>query len=53
VEHVLAESGQAVLDFQAGKQQAIGALLREVRAATGGTANMKVARELLLRRLLR
>jgi aspartyl-tRNA(Asn)/glutamyl-tRNA(Gln) amidotransferase subunit B len=51
VDRVLAESPQAVGDFKAGKQQAIGALLGKVKGATGGRANMSVARELLLERL--
>jgi aspartyl-tRNA(Asn)/glutamyl-tRNA(Gln) amidotransferase subunit B len=51
VERVLAESPQAVADFRAGKQQAIGALLGKVKGATGGRANMTVARDLLLERL--
>jgi aspartyl-tRNA(Asn)/glutamyl-tRNA(Gln) amidotransferase subunit B len=51
VEQVLAENPQAVADFQAGKQQALGALLGKLKAATGGTANMKVASQMLRDRL--
>ena len=51
VERVLDESPQAVADFKAGKEQAAMALLGKVKAASGGTANMAVARELLLNRL--
>jgi aspartyl-tRNA(Asn)/glutamyl-tRNA(Gln) amidotransferase subunit B len=51
VEQVLAENPQAVADFRAGKQQALGALLGKLKAATGGTANMKVASQLLRDRL--
>jgi aspartyl-tRNA(Asn)/glutamyl-tRNA(Gln) amidotransferase subunit B len=51
VERVLDESPQAVADFKAGKEQAARALLGKVKAASGGTANMAVARELLLNRL--
>ncbi len=51
VERVLDESPHAVADFKAGKEQAAMALLGKVKAASGGTANMAVARELLLNRL--
>jgi aspartyl-tRNA(Asn)/glutamyl-tRNA(Gln) amidotransferase subunit B len=51
VDRVVGENPQAVADFRAGKQQAAMALLGKIKAATGGTANMSVARELLLRRL--
>ena len=51
VERVVAENPRAVADFKAGKQQAAMALLGKVRAATGGKANMSVARDLLTRRL--
>lgn len=51
IEQVLAENPQAVADFRAGKQQAIGALLGKVKDATGATANMKLASELLRKRL--
>jgi len=53
VERVVADSPQAVADFKAGKQQAAMALLGKVRAETGGTANMSVARDLLMQRLNR
>jgi len=51
VERVLRENPQAVADFKSGKPQAAMALLGKVRAATGGTANMSVARNLLMERL--
>jgi aspartyl-tRNA(Asn)/glutamyl-tRNA(Gln) amidotransferase subunit B len=51
VEAAVAESPQAVADFKAGKQQAIGALLAVVKAKTGGRANMKLASQLLRNRL--
>ena len=51
VERVVGENPQAVADFRAGKRQAAMALLGKIKAATGGTANMSVARELLLKRL--
>jgi aspartyl-tRNA(Asn)/glutamyl-tRNA(Gln) amidotransferase subunit B len=51
VEKVLAENPQAVADFKAGKQQALGALQGAVKAATGGRANMAVVRRMLLERL--
>jgi aspartyl-tRNA(Asn)/glutamyl-tRNA(Gln) amidotransferase subunit B len=53
VERVVDDNPQAVADFKAGKQQAAMALLGKVRAATGGTANMTVARDLLIERLKR
>jgi aspartyl-tRNA(Asn)/glutamyl-tRNA(Gln) amidotransferase subunit B len=53
VERVVADNPQAVADFKAGKQQAAMALLGKVRAETGGTANMSVARDLLMQRLNR
>ncbi len=51
IEQVLAENPRAVADVRAGRQQAIGALLGQVRQATGGRANMKLATEMLRRRL--
>jgi aspartyl-tRNA(Asn)/glutamyl-tRNA(Gln) amidotransferase subunit B len=51
VERVLAENPQAVADFRAGKQKALGALLGKVKSATGGTANMNVASRMLSDRL--
>src|SRR5581483_8963332 len=53
VDRVLAENPQAVADFRAGRQQAIGALLGAVKAATGGRANMGLAAGLLRERLAR
>jgi len=51
VERVPAENPQAVADFKAGKQQALGALQGKVKAASGGTANMKVVQQMLRDRL--
>ena len=51
VDRVLAENPQAVADFKAGKQAAIGALIGKVKQASGGTANLKLAGELLRDRL--
>jgi aspartyl-tRNA(Asn)/glutamyl-tRNA(Gln) amidotransferase subunit B len=51
IEKVLAENPQAVADFKAGKQQALGALQGRVKGATGGTANMTVVRQMLLDKL--
>jgi aspartyl-tRNA(Asn)/glutamyl-tRNA(Gln) amidotransferase subunit B len=51
VDRVLAENPQAVADYRAGKQQAIGALIAGVRAATGGTADLKLAAQLLRERV--
>ena len=53
VDRVVADNPQAVADFRAGKQQAAMALLGKVRAETRGTANMSVARDLLIQRLNR
>ncbi|MBO0685540.1 MAG: Asp-tRNA(Asn)/Glu-tRNA(Gln) amidotransferase subunit GatB [Candidatus Dormibacteraeota bacterium] len=53
VDQVLADNPQAVADFRAGKQQALGALAGKVRAATGGSANMKVVSQMLRDRLAR
>ena len=53
VEKVLSENPQAVADFKGGKQQALGALQGKVKAATGGTANMKVVQRMLLDKLSR
>ncbi len=53
VDRVLAENPRAVADFRAGKQQAVGALIGKVKAASGGTANLKLATELLRDRLER
>lgn len=51
IEEVLAAQPQAVADFRAGKQQAVGSLLGAVKQRTGGTANLKVASRLLRQRL--
>jgi aspartyl-tRNA(Asn)/glutamyl-tRNA(Gln) amidotransferase subunit B len=51
VDRVLAENPQAVADFKAGKRAAIGALIGKVKQASGGTANLKLATELLHDRL--
>jgi len=53
VDRVVGDNPQAVADFKSGKQQAAKALLGKVKAATGGTANMSVARDLLMERLNR
>ncbi|MDQ6791939.1 MAG: Asp-tRNA(Asn)/Glu-tRNA(Gln) amidotransferase subunit GatB [Candidatus Dormibacteraeota bacterium] len=52
VEQVIAENPRAAADFRSGKQQALGALLARVKEATGGSANMRLAAELLRRRLI-
>jgi len=44
---------QAVADFEAGKQQAIGVLIKAVREATGGMADPKRVNELLREALTR
>ena len=51
VDSVLAAHPQAVADFRSGKQQAIGALIQGVKAATGGRGDLKLASELLRKRL--
>jgi aspartyl-tRNA(Asn)/glutamyl-tRNA(Gln) amidotransferase subunit B len=51
VDRVLAENPQAVADLRAGKQAAIGALIGKVKQASGGTANLKLATELLRDRI--
>jgi aspartyl-tRNA(Asn)/glutamyl-tRNA(Gln) amidotransferase subunit B len=53
IEEIVAANPQAVADFKAGKGGAIGDLLRGVREATGGKANMKLANDLLRGRLSR
>ncbi len=52
VDEVMAANPRAVADFRAGKQQALGALMNAVKKSTGGTANMKLAGDVLRRRLL-
>jgi aspartyl-tRNA(Asn)/glutamyl-tRNA(Gln) amidotransferase subunit B len=51
VDEVLADNPRAVADFRAGKRQALGALLGEVRKRSGDRANMQVARDVMLDRL--
>jgi len=47
---IAAEPGAAE-DFRSGKQDAIGPLMRHVKEASGGTADMKLANKLLRERL--
>jgi aspartyl-tRNA(Asn)/glutamyl-tRNA(Gln) amidotransferase subunit B len=51
VDSLIAEDGQAIRDYRAGNQRALGALMAEVKQRTGGRANMKVASSLLRERL--
>jgi aspartyl-tRNA(Asn)/glutamyl-tRNA(Gln) amidotransferase subunit B len=51
VDRVLAENPQAVADFKAGKLAAKGALIGKIKQASGGTANLRLASELLDARL--
>lgn len=51
VDALVAEDGQAVRDFRAGNQRALGALMAEVKRRTGGRANMALASTLLRERL--
>ena len=53
VDEVIRNNPQAEADFKAGRQQALGALIGQVKAASGGTANLKLASELLRERLSR
>ena len=53
IHRVIQENPKAVADFRSGKQQAIGALLARVRAATGGRANMNLASKILRDSLIR
>ncbi|MDQ6691877.1 MAG: Asp-tRNA(Asn)/Glu-tRNA(Gln) amidotransferase subunit GatB [Candidatus Dormibacteraeota bacterium] len=53
VDAVLAGNPQAVADYQAGRQQAIGALIAAVKEATAGAANLKLASQLIRDRLTR
>ncbi len=51
VEEALAAQPQAAADYRGGKQQAFGALMAEVKARSGGRADMKRAADLLRKRL--
>ena len=51
VDALIAEDGQAIRDYRAGNQRALGALMAEIKQRTGGRANMKVASSLLRERL--
>ncbi|MBO0707862.1 MAG: Asp-tRNA(Asn)/Glu-tRNA(Gln) amidotransferase GatCAB subunit B, partial [Candidatus Dormibacteraeota bacterium] len=51
VDALVAEDGQAVRDYRAGNQRALGALMAEIKQRTGGRANMKLASSLLRERL--
>ena len=51
VDEAIRNEPQAVADYLAGKQQAIGALMAAVRAASDGKADMGLANQLLRRKL--
>ena len=51
VERVISENPQAVADFRGGKQQAIGALIAAAKVSGGAGVNLKLAGELLRKRL--
>jgi aspartyl-tRNA(Asn)/glutamyl-tRNA(Gln) amidotransferase subunit B len=51
VDALIAEDGQAIRDYRAGNQRALGALMAEIKQRTGGRANMKVASSLMRERL--
>jgi aspartyl-tRNA(Asn)/glutamyl-tRNA(Gln) amidotransferase subunit B len=51
VDEALEAQAQAVADYKAGKQQAFGALMNEVKQRSGGRADMKRASALLRERL--
>jgi aspartyl-tRNA(Asn)/glutamyl-tRNA(Gln) amidotransferase subunit B len=53
VDRVIAENPQAVGDFKGGKEAALGALVGKVMQASRGTANPKLAGELLRDRISR
>ena len=53
VEAAVAGNPQAMADYRAGNQRAMGVLMAEVKAATGGRANMALASRLLRERLTR
>jgi aspartyl-tRNA(Asn)/glutamyl-tRNA(Gln) amidotransferase subunit B len=53
VDRVIEENPKAAADFRSGKQQAIGALLAAVKQATGGSANMGLASNIIRERLIR
>jgi aspartyl-tRNA(Asn)/glutamyl-tRNA(Gln) amidotransferase subunit B len=52
VDAAIAANPAAAADFRAGKQQALGQLMRSVKDATGGKADMPVVNRLLRERLL-
>jgi aspartyl-tRNA(Asn)/glutamyl-tRNA(Gln) amidotransferase subunit B len=51
VDKAIAENPAAAADFRAGKQQALGQLMRSVKDATGGKADMPLVNRLLRERL--
>ena len=51
VEAAIAANPAAVSDFRRGKQQALGQLMRHVKEATGGRADMPLVNRLLRERL--
>ncbi len=51
VEQAIAENPAAAADYRAGKQQALGQLMRSVKDATGGKADMPLVNRLLRDRL--
>ncbi|MGA7988489.1 MAG: Asp-tRNA(Asn)/Glu-tRNA(Gln) amidotransferase subunit GatB [Candidatus Dormiibacterota bacterium] len=51
VDKAIAENPAAAADFRAGKQQALGQLMRSVKEATGGKADMPLVNRLLRERL--
>ena len=51
IEQVIAENPQAVQDYLAGKEQAVGPLVGQVMRATGGTADPRLANRMLRAKL--
>jgi aspartyl-tRNA(Asn)/glutamyl-tRNA(Gln) amidotransferase subunit B len=51
VAEVIASNGQAVADYQSGKEQALAFLIGQVMKATKGRANPAMAKEILLQKL--
>jgi len=51
VDTVIAENASAVADYQSGKKKALGRLIGQAMQASGGKANPKIVRDLLIRKL--
>jgi aspartyl-tRNA(Asn)/glutamyl-tRNA(Gln) amidotransferase subunit B len=51
IDQVVAANGQAVLDYQAGKQQSLGFLIGQVMKISKGRANPELVRKILVKKL--